>query len=176
MSTVSQIHRETNTRIYLRNVPSHLLQPYFDARPVLTKYAMMPIVDPRRVDQYPVKVQPTYNPEKVFNPGNAMAPWSGFAANVDKESELRNIVFGLQSCPQAFYVPSSGSDLYKVKVDAGSRMQQQQPFPDLFQQETFAPFDPNPDSRFVGYGLFHNATREQMYDVPNQVPRRDCRK
>ena len=41
---VSKIHQETNARIYDRNIPSQMLQPYIDSRPVMTKYSYFPIV------------------------------------------------------------------------------------------------------------------------------------
>jgi len=75
----SQIHEETNKRLYDRNVPSQVLQPYLDVRPVLTKYSYFPIVDPRRELSVPMEQLPTYNVHKVFNPGNTVSPWSGFA-------------------------------------------------------------------------------------------------
>ena len=79
---VSKIHEETNTRIYDRNIPSQMLQPYIDVRPVMTKYSYLPIVDPRKSNSVPLKVQPTFNPHQMFNPGNTTSPWSGFASNV----------------------------------------------------------------------------------------------
>ena len=45
---VSDIHKQTNQRIYSRNIPSQMLQPYIDVRPVMTKYSYFPIVDPRK--------------------------------------------------------------------------------------------------------------------------------
>ena len=45
---VSIIRSQTNNRIYNRNIPSKLLQPYIDVRPVMTKYSYLPIVDPRK--------------------------------------------------------------------------------------------------------------------------------
>ena len=48
VSCVSKIHEQTNTRIYDRNIPSQMLQPYLDVRPVMTKYSHFPIVDPRK--------------------------------------------------------------------------------------------------------------------------------
>ena len=92
---VSKIHEETNTRIYDRNIPSQMLQPYIDVRPVMTKYSYFPIVDPRKNNSVPLTVQPTFNPHKVFNPGNTTSPWSGFASNVNTESELRNQIYAL---------------------------------------------------------------------------------
>ena len=48
VSCVSKIHEQTNTRIYDRNIPSQMLQPYLNVRPVMTKYSHFPIVDPRK--------------------------------------------------------------------------------------------------------------------------------
>jgi hypothetical protein len=85
---VSKIHEQTNTRIYDRNIPSQLLQPYLDVRPVMTKYSYFPIVDPRRELDTKLMQMPTYNVHTIFNPGNTQSPWSGFASNVNVESEL----------------------------------------------------------------------------------------
>ena len=95
-NTNKLIHQQTNTRIYDRNIPSQMLQPYLDVRPVMTKYSYFPIVDPRKNINVPLTVQPTFNPHKVFNPGNTTSPWSGFASNVNTESELRNQIY--QGC------------------------------------------------------------------------------
>ncbi len=108
----SQIHKETNTRIYERNIPSQMLQPYVDVRPVMTKYSYFPIVDPRKPISVPMEQLPTFNVHKTFNPGNTTSPWSGFASSINTESELRNQVYALQKCSQSVYVPSSNSDLY----------------------------------------------------------------
>jgi hypothetical protein len=110
---VSEIHKQTNQRIYDRNIPSQVLQPYIDARPVTTKYSYFPIVDPRKSINIPLQQMPTYNVSQVFNPGNTQSPWSGFATNINTESELRNQIYALQKCSQATYVPGSSSDLYR---------------------------------------------------------------
>ena len=154
----SQITNSINTRIYDRNIPSHMLQPYLSVRPVMTKYSIMPIVDPRAPIKTPLVQQPIYNSEEVFNPGNAMSPWSGFSTNINTESELRNQIYALQSCSQAVYVPSSNSDLYKFGFRPSNSVQQ--PFPGLFQTQHFNLFDPNPEN--VAKGLFQNCTRQEI--------------
>ena len=159
----SQITNSINTRIYDRNIPSHVLQPYLSVRPVMTKYSIMPIVDPRTPIQAPLTVQPVYNVHEVFNPGNAHAPWSGFATNINTESELRNQIYALQSCSQSVYVPNSNSDLYTFNFK-NKTSDAQQPFPGLFQKEYFSPFNPNPEK--IGQGLFQNYTRQQLKDMP----------
>lgn len=163
---VSDIHRETNNRIYDRNIPSQMLQPYIDVRPVMTKYSYLPIVDPRKQINVPLVQMPTYNVHQVFNPGNTQSPWSGFASNINKESELRNQVYALQKCSQSVYVPSSSSDLYSYQFQT-----QTQPNPHelLFRNESFESFNPNPSPAICGSGIFYNNTRCQVRDMTKQT-------
>lgn len=158
----SAIHEETNKRIYDRNIPSQLLQPYVDVRPVLTKYSYFPIVDPRRELKTPMEQLPTYNVHKVFNPGNTKSPWSGFASNINKESELRNQIYALQKCSQAVYVPNSSSDLYTYNFHTKT---QQDPHYLLYQNENFSSFNPNPNPATIGTSMFMNSTRSQIKDM-----------
>jgi len=151
-------------RTYVRNIPSHQLQPYLDARPVSTKYNILPFVDGRKEIETPLIQQATYSPSMVYNPGTDFAPWSGYASNVNHESELRNQIFALQSCSQAAYVPSSKSNLYQVNWSNNNNTSDQ-PFPNLFKKEQFCPFNPNTDPSVVGYSLFNNATRQQLKDL-----------
>jgi len=160
----SQIHDETNKRIYDRNIPSQLLQPYVDVRPVLTKYSYFPIVDPRREIKVPMEQLPTYNVHKVFNPGNTQSPWSGFASNINKESELRNQIYALQKCSQSVYVPNSSSDLYTYNFHTKT---QQDPHYLLSENATFSSFNPNPDPAIIGSNMFMNSTRTQIKDLTN---------
>lgn len=148
-----------------RNIPSQPLQPYLDARPVMTKYSLLPIVDPRKPIETPLIQQATYTPEKIYNPGNDAGPWSGYASNINHESDLRNQIFALQSCAQAAYIPSSKSSLYQVKWQQNKNVQQ--PFPNLFQNQKFCPTNPNPDK--IGFALFNNATRQQTKDLTKET-------
>jgi len=159
---VSQIHKQSNERIYNRNIPSQMLQPYIDVRPVMTKYSYFPIVDPRKNLKVQLEQSPVYNVGKVFNPGNAMAPWSGFATNINVESELRSQVFALQKCSQSVYVPNSGSDLYTYNFKSKTL---ETPHDLLFKNESFDSFNPNPSPTIIGTGIFHNSTRSQLKDM-----------
>ena len=152
-----------NSRAYSRNIPSQPLQPYLDARSVSTKYATLPIIDLRKPINTPLIQQATYNPSHTFNPGNDFGPWSGFASNVNHESELRGQVYALQNCDQATYVPTSSSNLYNYKWQ--NNKPTNQPFPDLFKTEKFNMFNPNPNPEQIGFGLFNNATRQQIKDL-----------
>jgi hypothetical protein len=116
------ITKETNDRIYDRNISSQPLQPYLDVRPVMTKYSIMPIVDPRRKISVPLTQMPNFNVQSTFNPGNTQSPWSGF--NVNEESVLRNQIYALQKCSQSEYVPNSKSDLYHWNLPISKPVQQ----------------------------------------------------
>jgi hypothetical protein len=163
----SEIHNQTNTRIYNRNIPSQMLQPYLDVRPVSTKYSILPIVDPRAEIKTKFVQTPTYRIDHVFNPGNALyAPWSGFSSGVNIESELRNQIYALQKCDQSVFVPNSKSDLYNINMK--SKYTVQQPFQELFREEHFSEFNPNPNPEIIGNQLFLNNTRSQMYNIDQQ--------
>lgn len=162
---VSEIHKQTNERIYDRNIPSQMLQPYINVRPVMTKYSYFPIVDPRKEINVPLKQMPKYNIHENFNPGNTQSPWSGFATNINVESELRNQIYSLQKCSQAIYVPSSNSDLYKYNFQTKTKPN---PHELLFQQQSFESFNPNPAPSLCGSGLFYNNTRCQVKDMTKE--------
>lgn len=161
----SKIHEQTNTRIYDRNIPSQPLQPYLDVRPVMTKYSYLPIVDPRKELDIKMIQMPTYDVNNQFNPGNTTSPWSGFASNINLESELRNQVFALQKCSQSVYVPNSKSDLYDYRFKT---IKTQNPHELLFYNDNFSSFNPNPEPEIVGSSVFYNNTRCQVRDMTKQ--------
>lgn len=166
--TSSSIRRTTNERMYDRNIPSQTLQPYLDARPRSTRFQVLPIVEtglgsgPR--SNVVFEQEPDYNVERVFNPGNRQSPWSGFVANINKESELRNQLFALQACSQNVYVPSSQSDLFQTNVPLGNASSQ--PFPGLFKKEQWDSFNPNPEN--IGQLTFFNDTRQEIRVLPSR--------
>jgi hypothetical protein len=164
---ISQRQQTVYLRSYERNIPSNTLQPYLDARPVMTKYSILPIVDPRKQIDTPLIQQATYNPAKMYNPGNDSGPWSGYASNINHESELRNQLFALQNCTQTSYIPSSKSSLYDVHWQNANK--QEQPYPDLFKTEQFCPINPNPNPTHIGYALFNNATRQQTRNLTKET-------
>jgi hypothetical protein len=156
--------QQNNERIYNRNIPSNVLQPYLNVRPVQTKYSYFPIVDPRKNIKEPFINVPTYDPHKTFNPGTRNAPFSGFSANVNVESELRNQIYALQKCSQSVYVPKSTSDLYEYTFTSKKVAN---PHELLFHQESFSEFNPNPNDNICGVSLFNNNTRCQIKEIPN---------
>jgi len=164
--TSSQRQNITYARSADRNLPTQTLPTYLNARAVSTKYAIMPIIDEKVKATVPLNQKSTYNPRTNFNPGNAFGPWSGFSSNINDESILRNQIYALQSCPQATYIPSSDSVLYKTQWTNTNKPQQ--PFPDLFNEQSFCQTNPNPDPANVGFALFNNSTRHQVKDLSNK--------
>lgn len=150
---------EINSRISERNIPSAALRPAFDVRPLSSKYATMPILETRPVPTVQLQQYRQFSTETVFNPGNARAPWRGWAERVNVESSLRNQFFALQRNDRAAYVPTSESDLYHVTVIARDV---EQPNPYLFDNgaSNFAPMNPNPHN--LGKLTFDNSTRFQL--------------
>jgi hypothetical protein len=153
---------ELSRRMYERNIPSEPLKPAFSPRPEQTKFTVLGKEKPQRKNMchdMMSKTYPNFNPETIFNPGNAQAPWYGFASNVNTESSLRNQFFALQDCNQAKYIPSTKSDLYEVKVTS-QPMPMSHPHPHLFRKDDFEPFQPN--TLGVAKQLFHNHTQQQL--------------
>jgi hypothetical protein len=155
---ISQRQKNMYNKAWLRNVPSKQLQPYLNARPVSTKFQILPVVDTRPPVSIPL-IQHTFMTSTVFNPGNNFGPWSGYAGSINNESELRNQIYAMQECPQGYYIPSSKSDLYEYSWLNGSS--NNQPFPYLFQNSVSTKQDkilPQNTSN----SLFNNATRQQI--------------
>lgn len=167
-STISEIKKETNERIFSRNLPSLPLQPYLDIRPLNSKYTKLPIVEPRQLN-FPValnKYKP-YNIHEIFNPGTRNAPFSGYAQNINIESDLKGQIYALQKCSQSVYIPSSSSDLYNstfiIKSTASTNNNGDHNL--LFHKDKFATFDPNPNSKYIGVQTWGNPTRVQLKEA-----------
>lgn len=152
---------ELNERISDRNVPSALLKPNYDPRPMGTKRTRFPINQPLMCEggeRYYLE----YDQEKVFYGGNAKAPVDGFMRNVSKETDLRNQTRVLQrNDPLSTYIPSSASDLYNTTVPI-SMSATSQPHPDLFRHAELRTNRLPPIQPSAG---FMNQTRQQLRDL-----------
>jgi len=154
---------ELNTRIYARNVPNMSPQMCFAPRPVPTQCTTMPIMDQVAKAKVPIKTTLPFNTRSNFLPGDS-APWAGFKDNVEVESGLFNMYFALQACPQAYYVPSSRSDMYNGASMPGSAARQ--PHPDLFGSDQVITQQNNlpcniPESSMV----FNNDSRQNVLNI-----------
>lgn len=154
---------ELNDRMAARWFPDAPLEPNFDPRPVPTKYSLFPVIDRRKPANVALGKFANYHPELNFNPGSRLAPQSGYYANIDTETILRNQAFALQhGADQNVYVPSSKSELYNVRIV--SRPGEAQPHPDLFASGQYqTSVDPASfGSQGIGSGQFNNHTRTQL--------------
>jgi len=149
---------ENNEEIAKRNIPSSPLQPYFSIQPVSTRYQLFPSSDRREkwIDSYP-----THNVNDIFNPGTNMAPWSGYAKNVNVEMRLQNRYFALQRADQSVYVPSSKSELYKYEVRSDTASH---PHEGLFDNGRVDKFRSPPKTGSEYF--FGNSTRQQLRALP----------
>lgn len=149
---------EINQEIAKRNIPSAPLQPYFSIQPVSTKFQLFPSSDRREKLVVPC---PTHDVTNVFNPGTSIAPWSGYAKNVNTEMRLQNRYFALQRADQAVYVPSSKSELYRYEVRSDPV---EQPHEGLFDNGRVDGYRLPPATG--GENLFRNSTRQQLRTLP----------
>jgi hypothetical protein len=149
-----------NRNLYERNIPDmtakSMLKPNMDARSVPTRNTVYPVYDQRT--RYK-KSYLDYSPESSFAPLQSNAPPSGYKVNI--ESSLRNQYFSLQhGAEQGVYVPSSDSDLYKVRVSSDSHPDPQ-PFANLFAFPRMTT-EPPPLANKIGVETFNNCTQTQL--------------
>jgi len=151
-----------NTKIFERNVPSSNLQMYFDPRPVNTSIPTNVYRQENKAT--PVIVYPEYNPQNTFNPGTETGPWSGFADNINIESELRSQTYALQKGgTQSYYIPSSNSDLYVETIDQYKNPPPME-HPLLFLSEPLPAFNPTP-LNYSSSQIFFTDTRNQIKNI-----------
>jgi len=158
---ICQLERteELNREIMNRNIPSSSLQMQFDPRAVPTRTTQMPILDAHKPAKVAVKREDYYNMKSTFNPGSH-SPYAGYALNVDDESRVRNTFSPNQQCAQGTFIPGSNSDLYYYKLNYTNVGQ---PYAGLFEEENFAPFNPNRCD--IGKNYFRNYTKQQVKDL-----------
>ena len=152
---------QINNRIYDRNIPSKSLQMVFNPRQVQTRYVRFPVIDCHTPSNTPIINKGVYNQITQFNPGTS-APYSGYATNIDQDSRLKDIFLPTQKwTAQTKFIPSSHSDLYNINVITSKPVVMTNK--DLFRQETFAPFNPNPCN--LGNKVLYNHTRQQVKNL-----------
>jgi hypothetical protein len=136
---------ELNQRIQQRNVATTPAF-YFSPRPVPTKYTTLPIVDIHKPSSVDISYTKSYNTQTDYLPASS-APWSGFADNIDIDTQLKL---------EKNYIPSSKSSLYtkpKIPSTHGS-----QPFPGLFADATSNYKTPVFNDRKI----FNNSTSQKI--------------
>ena len=152
---------ELNKRILSRLNPNRLMQSQFSMRSVPTRYIRFPIIDSVNPSSEPILRVPDYSVREDFNPGNSKSPYAGYANDIDKESNMKNMFYPFQRCAQGKHIPSSESDLYQYSFPLNQNVQQ--PFPGLFKEEKFSQFNPN--SCDFGKNVFYNHTKQQIKNL-----------
>ena len=136
-----------NRQIFQRNIPDHQLKPLFDFRPQSTKYTHFQVVDKNTSNE----VELLNYKEGGFNPGYR-GNTDEYFKHIDKENGLRNQFMSLQRDNQAFYVPSSNSELYNNKMS--------------YKKVNYSIYKPinttNKLKKDLAPNLFHNSTRYYM--------------
>lgn len=160
---LQNVNNNIGNNIYERVIPSHEMQMNFGFRPIMSKYATMPILDNRIVSDVNINKEPIYNSENVFYPGTSKPHFNGFASNIDNESTLRNQFFALQKGDKHLYVPNSNSDLYENNLDIKNNNLNLDNLI-LFKKEQFQDFNPNISNK-IGYNIFNNSTRVQLKNI-----------
>jgi hypothetical protein len=153
-----------NVRRFHRVLPSQQVAWVESPRPTSTKYTWLEGV-PSSPAAPPLPAFPVFSVEDTFLPSTSRGPWTGYAARVNDESELRNQRYALQSAPQAAYIPSSQSTLFRHRmVNSGAVVQ---PFPRLF-----TPYTPDwkPSTHPSPACVFHYDTRQARRSAPSLRP------
>jgi hypothetical protein len=106
----------------------------------------------------PIQSYLAHSVEHNFNPSTRFGPPTSYLQNIDTESYLKNQTIALQhGATQGVYVPSSQSELYKVKVVS---VPGANPHPDLF--ASFSSGVSRQVSPNSGKEIFYNHTRTQL--------------
>ncbi len=146
-------------RMYARNTTSAPIKMGYSIRPVQTRFVRMPVLDKRKEVTVPCQEKPIYNTDVMFTPATSL-PFNGFQANIDQETKLRNTIFPLQACPQAYFIPSSHSDMYNSSYLVADSRPVHMTNQLLFNEQQFNSFNPNTCN--TGHNLFNNHTRVQI--------------
>lgn len=151
---------ELNDRIFSRISADVPLKPLFTPRSVMTRYSLFPVIDRRAAPTIDLRNYLDYSVSDHFSAAQSRAPVDGYFRNVELESGLRNQHYSLSSAPQKCYVPSSNSDLYRVRAVGGS-LNEPQPFDNLFREFTFED-SARPNVNTCPANSYFNSTRSQL--------------
>lgn len=155
---------ELNERIQSRYFSDVPLPTNFDPRPVQTKYTLFPTINIHKQSSERILPSVNHMVETNFSPATRNGPPSGYFANIDTETILRNQTVALQhGADKGVYIPSSNSDLYKVTVVSKPS---EQPFSNLFKKEEYQTYSSNNfENSEIGKNRFFNHTRTQLRNL-----------
>lgn len=155
---------ELNTRISGRQFSDKPLRPNFDPRPVPTKYSLFPIIERRAPRTVAIDAVNIHKVEDNFNPSTRKYPFSSYVNNINHEIYLRNQSIPISKDDSAYYIPSSNSELYSVRLPetVGTGVHQHTL---LFQKQQFDSPLPDITSGKIGQSSLFNHTRTQLRNL-----------
>lgn len=153
---------ELNQRIGERHFSDMPMKPYYDVRPVPTKYAFFPVIDRVKNVEEPKKFYLDHNVEINFTPSTSKSHCAGYFKNIDNEHDLRNQTRYLQKHETTRpYIPKGYSELYRVSIPnySDAMLPKEHMHPLLFEKNNF---EGKSFNRYVGRMRINNHTRQQM--------------
>jgi hypothetical protein len=142
MDRTEELNQRINKRIITTTTPAF----YFSPRPVPTKYTTFPIIDQINPSKVDIPYTKAYNIEENYLPASSN-PWSGFADNIDIDTQLKL---------DKNYIPSSKSPLYvNSKIPSTHDIQ---PYPGLFSDVISTYSTPT----FKDKSIFNNSTSQKI--------------
>lgn len=156
---------ELNERIRNRTTYDKPLRPNFEMRPVETKYVRFQTKDIRPRTTVGFGTYSDHAPESNMTSMTCRGPPNEKNYNIDTDTILRNHHFSYQpGASQNVFVPSSASELYHSPTFIESNLSPIQPFPSLFNTQTFSSNHrmKNTEGTHIGADMFHNNTRTQL--------------
>lgn len=172
-ATFKNIERRTDlsNRIDQRRFPQNLLPMTFQPRPVQTKRVLMPLNDLEKGSAIQIAAR-NFNVRRDFIASD-LAPFKGYAAEIDTETKLHNTIFPLQKGgAQQHFIPGTTSDLFNADYLTHNNMATsiisggQQKI--LFDNEKVGPYHPKYPERVqenTAGMLFYNHTRQQLKNL-----------
>ena len=172
-ATFNNIERRTDLsqRIEQRRFPRNLLPMTFQPRPVQTKRVLMPLNDLEKSSAVKIAAR-DFSIKRNFIASD-VAPFKGYAAEIDTETKLHNTIFPLQKGgTQRHFIPGTNSDLFNAdyltpKSYLGAVMPAGQDKL-LFKAEKAAPYRAKYPERVQsqsGQMFFYNHTRQQLKNM-----------
>tara|TARA_A100001015_G_C14880469_1_gene668207 strand:+ start:30 stop:539 length:510 start_codon:yes stop_codon:yes gene_type:complete len=158
--TTKDLHKNMNDKLFSRRIPTHKLDNLLYPVPVSTKFTLFPGMEGNQCLENK-GINKIYNTTKMFTPSDSI-PFSGYQNKVDDESQLKNIIFPIQKCPQNKFIPNSTSDLYNNTVSQNN-YKKDASFENLKKREikytnnNFNRFNPNTCN--MPNRMFNNSTR-----------------
>lgn len=154
-----------NNRLNERQFPDMPMKPYYDPRPVQTKYSLFPVINRVKDIKEPKLFYLDHNVEINFVPSNTKSHCNSYFKNIDNESTLRNQDKILKKHEtRKPYIPQIDSELYNVTVPTikETNIDNEHMHPLLFEKNTFT------TKRFpykIGKQRFNIQTRQQIRNL-----------